>query len=183
MKEGHKYWVVLLATIFLGIIFLVAGMGKLLAQSDSFSPFLFLGFLPVALTHAIYIVIPYTEISLGALLVLGIAIRFITSLSALMITGFIASNLYMIYLGVGTGPCGGCFGYFGSLTAISSLMLDGIMAALVVVILLCCRGGYFNLMPLFLQSVRMPKNTPSLGVSQGLSDMQIYKEVKKGCDS
>lgn len=163
MKEGHKYWVVLLATIFLGIVFLVAGMGKLLAQSNSFSPFLFPGFLPVALTQAIYIVIPYIEIAIGALLVLGIAIRFVTSLSALMITGFIASNLYMIYLGVGTGPCGGCFGYFGSLTAIASLTLDGIMAALVVVILLCCRGSFFNLMPLFLQSVHTPGDIPSLG--------------------
>ena len=163
MKEGHKYWVVLLATIFLGVIFVVAGMGKLLAQSLGFSPFLFPGFLPAAVTQAIYIVIPYIEIAIGALLVFGVAVRFVTSLSALMIAGFVASNLYMIYLGVGTGPCGGCFGYFGSLTAIASLTLDSIMAALVVVILLCCRGGYFNLMPLFLQSVHMPKNTPSLG--------------------
>ena len=173
MREGHKYWVVLLATIFLGMVFLVAGTGKLLAQSDSFSPFVFPGFLPVALIQAIYTVAPYVEIALGILLVLGIAIRLVTVISAKMITGFILSNLYMIYLGVGVKPCGGCFGYFGSLTAISSLMLDGIMAALVVIILLCCRGSFFNLTPWFLQSVHTPGNTPLFGGVQGANRKEV----------
>lgn len=137
MREGYKYWVGTLARIFLGVTFIVAGVGKLLAGSSSFEPFV----LPVVLSQsfgeAIYTGLPYLEIIVGGLLIFGVAIRFATILSALLIMGFMASNILQISLGAGTEPCGGCFGVAGGLTAISALAMNGIMALMVVIIFVC----------------------------------------------
>lgn len=157
MKEGYKYWIGTLALIFLGMIFTVAGVGKLLAGSKAFEPFVSPGFLPQSFVEVIYIGLPYLEIIIGLLLILGILVKFSTSLASLLIIGFIASNILTIYLGGGAEPCGGCFGLLGGLTAISALAMDGIMAVMVAVILVCYRGNFFDISPWFLGERRRPK--------------------------
>lgn len=154
MREGYRYWIGTLAIIFLGVTFIVAGVGKLLAGSSSFEPFV----LPVVLSQSfgevIYSGLPYMEIIVGGLLIFGVAIRFVASLSALLILCFTASNLWRISLGVGAEPCGGCFGVVGGLTAISALAMNGIMALMVVVIFVCYKGSFFNIYPISLRKER-----------------------------
>ncbi len=151
MKQGYKYWIGVLAAIFLGVTFVVAGAGKLFAGSKGFEAFVIPSFLPQALFELIYSWVPYIEITIGGLLLLGIAIKFATCLSGVLIAGFIASNIFTIYIGAGAVPCHGCFGVLGGLTATAALIMDGIMAVMVVAILVCYQGGFFNRTPWFLE--------------------------------
>lgn len=152
MKEGHKYWASVVAMIFLGMIFIIAGMGKLLAGSKAFEPFVSPAFLPQPFVEVIYVGLPYIEIIVGTLLILGVALRFATYLSLALISCFISLNVFVLYSGL--EPCGGCFGVFGGLTAISALILDVIMVGMVAVILVCYRGSFFNIIPMALNERR-----------------------------
>lgn len=154
MKEGYRYWISVFAIIFLGVIFIVAGAGKLLAGSKGFEPFGPLTFLPQSFVEGIGIGFPYIEVIIGGLLILGIAVKFAASFSALLIVGFMASNILAIYLGHGAEPCGGCFGVAGGLSAVSALIIDGIMAAMVAVIAVCYQGSFFNISPMVLREGR-----------------------------
>jgi len=147
----QRYWFGGLAMILLGMTFIVAAIGKLLAGSTAFSLFAFPSFVPESLGKAIYISLPYLELIIGGLLVLGFAIKFAVSLSTLLIIGFATSNILLMNLGM--GECANCFGAVGSFTPIASLFLDGIMAMLVIVILFCYRGSFFNRTPWFLETV------------------------------
>ena len=155
MREDFRYWIGVWAMLFLGVLFIVAGLGKLLAGINGFEPFTALAFLPHSLLDGISMGLPYIEIAIGVLLLLGIAVKFANSCAAFLITGFIVSNLLAIYFGRGAEPCAGCFGVYGSLTAISALLLDGIMAALVVTIAFCYRGSFFDMSPLVLKKARV----------------------------
>ena len=151
MSEKGKYWITVLAIIFLGVTFLVAGVGKVLAGFKGFEPFVFPAFLPQSFIEFSYFGLSYLEIMVGGLLILGIAIRFAASLSAFLVACFIASNILMIYQGGGFEPCSGCFGIVGGLTAIAALAMDGVMATMAVVILICYQGSFFNISPWFLE--------------------------------
>lgn len=148
----QRYWLGGMAMILLGMTFIVAAMGKLLAGSTAFSLFAFPSFVPESLGKAIYLSLPYIELVVGGLLVLGFAVKFAVSLSTLLIIGFAISNILLINLGVAN--CASCFGVAGSFTPTASLFLDGIMALLVMVILFCYRGNFFNRTPWFLETVR-----------------------------
>lgn len=147
----QRYWLGGMAMILLGMTFIVAAMGKLMAGSTAFSLFAFPSFVPESLGKAIYISLPYLELMIGGLLVLGVAIKFAVSLSTLLIIGFAVSNILLINLGV--SECASCFGIAGSLTPIASLFLDGFMTILVLVTLFCYRGSFFNRTPWFLETV------------------------------
>jgi len=144
----RRQWLGIWATLFLGITFVVAGAGKIFAQSDSLEPLLLPEFLSSFLTQSISIVVPYVEIIIGVLLILGIAVKLTTSLSALMIAELVASNVILITLGLATEPCG-CFGGLagGGLSVGVSLVLDGIMAIMVLIIFLFYPGSFSSIKP------------------------------------
>lgn len=144
----RRQWLGIWAALFLGITFVVAGTGKVFAQSDSFEPLLLPEFLPSFLIQAVSVVIPYIEIIIGVLLILGIAVKFSTSFSALMIAGFMVSNIILIVLGLATEPCG-CFGGLagGGLSVGGSLILDGVMVAMVSIIFLFHPGSFSSIRP------------------------------------
>ena len=144
----YRYWIGVLAATLLGMIFTVAGVGKLLSHSSSYEAFLFPSFLPGAVADYAYAVFPYLELTIGLLLICGIAVKFTASLSMGMVACFIASNLYLLSNGVGT--CGECFGVAGGLTVYAALVLDGLMAIMTVIILITYQGKYFNGTPWYL---------------------------------
>jgi len=146
--EKRRYGLGGLAMILLGVTFMVAATGKLMAESTAFDLFTLPVFVPPTMATSIYILLPYVELVVGGLLVLGVTIKFAISLSALLIISFAASNIYLISLG--HEECASCFGVLGSLTPTVSLIIDGIMAAWVVFILLCYKGNFFNKIPWFL---------------------------------
>lgn len=149
--EKRRYWVSGLAMIFLGMFFVVAATGKLLSRSTAFDLFAFPSFVSPAMAEAIYTSIPYIELVVGMLLILGVAVKFATSLSVFLILGFVTSNILLISQGI--QKCANCFGVAGSFTPTASLVLDGIMAVLIVVIFLCHRGSFFSITPWLLGEI------------------------------
>lgn len=145
---SYRYWIGILGATFLGMIFIIAGVGKLLAQPSTYEPFAFWIIHIPAVTDTISAGLPYAEIIIGLLLICGIVTRLATGVSAALIACFAASNLYLLSIGVGI--CGGCFGVAGGLSVYAALTIDGIMAALVLVIFICHRGDDFNISPWFL---------------------------------
>jgi len=140
-----------MAMILRGKTFIVAAMGKILEGTKSFELLAYPSFIPQVIAEVIYISLPAIELGVGLLLVLGIIVKFAVSLSTLLIIGFAVSNILLINLGV--SKCANCFGVAGSLTPIASLFMDGLMAILVMVILFCYRGSFFNKIPWFLETM------------------------------
>ena len=150
--EKYRYLIKVLAMTFLGMLFFIAGLSKLLYESKSFSPFPFLETLPGATFF--YPVLPYIEIAIGLLLINGVLLKLAAIISGSMVAVFIANNLYMIAIGRGFEQCG-CFGMAGGLTYFGALGIDVAMALMVVVIIICQRGSYFNMTPWFLDDMKI----------------------------
>ena len=152
-----KHWLGLGASITLGMIFLVSGIGKLLLQGELFETFFpgFLDFLTLDQTRLLFYVLPYVEIAIGALLIAGFATKLIAALTALLIAAFIASNVWFITHGMGFEPCG-CLGIFdrlfqSKLSTQQSLYIDIAMFALILITLLCYQRSFTSIRPWFLK--------------------------------
>jgi len=92
--------------LLLGITFLVFGASKLPDLGGFSDTVLSYGILPVALAEAYAVVLPWAEVIIGSLLILGLGLRFVAPVAMLVIASLIggtAGNLYL--LGTG-GPCG-----------------------------------------------------------------------------
>lgn len=123
------------AVVSLGLIFIAAGAGKVFAQSAGQEALLLPEFLPPFLVQAVSATLPWIEVTVGILLILGVAVKFTTSFSALMIAGFTISNIILISLGMASEPCG-CFGSVtgGEFSTGAALILDGVMAVMALLI-------------------------------------------------
>lgn len=134
-----------LAAIPLGMVFIVAGIGKLLLGYDAYtsSSFVFQG-----LVRVITIPLAYVELTIGSLLILGVAIRFVASLSIPLISGFAVFNISLIILG--EEACASCFGAIGSFAPTYALILDGLMAMLVAIIIFGYPGKVLDIKPWYL---------------------------------
>ena len=153
--KQYRHWIGVWGVLFLGLIFIAAGTGKLLLQAENVELFIFPDFLPPAFAEAVYVWIPHIELAIGILLISGIAAKFVASLASLLIAGFITSNSLLLKLGMGAEPCG-CFGAAERiaqerLSVIGALYLDGVMVALVMVILFCYQRSFFNIYPWFIK--------------------------------
>ncbi len=154
----YKHWLGLGASITLGMIFLVSGIGKLLLQEgklfETYFPG-FLDFLTLDQTRLLFYGLPYVEIAIGALLIVGFATKLIAALTALLIAAFIASNVWFITHGMGFEPCG-CLGIFdrlfqSKLSTQQSLYLDIAMLVLILITLLCYQRSFTSIRPWFLK--------------------------------
>ena len=143
-----KHKIAGITAVILGIIFVIAGTGKLLLGHTAFT---LPDFVPQVLAEAIYTSLPYIEIVIGGLLISGIAVRFAASLSLLLILCFAVTNIYFINLGA-TG-CSSCFGVFGMLTPVNALIIDGVMYYMALFVACFYKGKFFNLTPWLLESV------------------------------
>ena len=153
----HKNWLGLGASIILGMIFCISGMGKLFAEVELFETSFpgFLDFLTLDQVRLLFHGLPYVELAIGLLLITGFATKLIAALTSLLIAGFIASNVWFITHGMGFEPCG-CLGFFdrlfqSRLTTQQSLYLDMAMLALILITLLCYQRGFTNIYPWFLK--------------------------------
>ena len=144
----YRYWASAVASIILGLVFIFSGVGKLLHQIDFLNILLNNSFLTTFLAHVVAYALPWAELILGALLIAGISVKLMASLSAVIVAGFVASNSWLIAQGRIYEPCG-CFGVFeklvmGELSTIESLIFDIVMFALLLVILFCYPGKFFE---------------------------------------
>ena len=143
----HGYWMKIPVIMNLGMLFIVAGVGKLFYQSSSFAAAPFIETLPGGMLF--YTALPYIEIVIGSLLVIGLLVKFAAASAGVLIIMFASSSLYLVSIGKGFDLCG-CFGMAGRLNYISALGLDVVMAGMVAIIFICHRGGYFNMTPWYL---------------------------------
>ncbi|PKN24361.1 MAG: hypothetical protein CVU64_22285 [Deltaproteobacteria bacterium HGW-Deltaproteobacteria-21] len=147
----------ILAGVILGLIFLVAGFGKLPAQTDAYTILLVIRKEPVLLwlSDYVHIIVPSLELFMGFLLVSGVAAR-LTALASAALTGvFIFNNLWVIRHGVSQDSCG-CFGdaldrLLGGISTMEALYVDFAMLALVFLVSAFYPDKWFSLRPWFLR--------------------------------
>ena len=153
----YRHWLGLGASITLGVIFLVSGIGKLLLQGELFETYFpgFLDFLTLDQTRLLFYGLPYVEIAIGALLIAGVATKLVAALTSLLIAAFIASNVWFITHGMAFKPCD-CLGIFdrlfqSKLSTQQSLYIDIAMLALILITLLCYQRNFTDIRPWFLK--------------------------------
>ena len=152
---SRRNWFAVGAGIILGLIFLVAGLGKLLNQTQSFVIFVFPEFLPTALDRFILRWLPSVETLIGLLLLAGIAARLVASLALALTASLVVNNSILLIQGFGDKPCG-CFGMAENwvqyrLSVAGALYIDIIMLILGIMVVLYYQGKFVNIYPWFLR--------------------------------
>lgn len=134
---GNRY-VLLVARVLLGAIFILAAAGKLPEQAEFVDVVTDRGLLPTGLAIAYGFALPWVELFVGICLVTGLVSRLSAGISLLMIISFIIAN--------GTGvyeweSCE-CFGgdSFILLQKSDALIMDAVMSVLALLILVYGAG-------------------------------------------
>jgi uncharacterized membrane protein YphA (DoxX/SURF4 family) len=160
----YRNWVGVGASLLLGLIFIVAGLGKLLEQAETLEIFYTLpaAFSTPALAGAVSFWLPIIELVVGLLLITSVAAKPVAAFSLALIAGFIATNSWLISQGLGDEPCG-CFGIAETmaqlrLVVINSLYFDVGMLGLGVLILIYYPGKFSTFRPWFLARRKMAKD-------------------------
>jgi len=153
-KHGFRYWLTIGASIVLALVFLTSGLGKLLGQSPFLLSIPYPVFLAPILVNIVNDWLPWGELILGLLLIMGIATQITALLSIVLVASFIFHNSWMVSQGMGYEPCA-CFGLFtqvfqGKLSTIGSLYVDIGLFILALSIYFGYEGRFFNLHPWFL---------------------------------
>lgn len=142
------------ASALLGLIFVIAGLGKLGPQQTEAYMIIFnlpRALLSPTLANYVDLWLPRVELGLGILLILGIAARSLSLFSTALIAAFIFNNSWVISRELGDNPCG-CFGYnsfLGYISTTQALYLDIGMLALAAIILFSYPGSLTTIAPWF----------------------------------
>jgi uncharacterized membrane protein YphA (DoxX/SURF4 family) len=143
-----KKWILLIASIILGIVFISAGMGKILGQSAFL---LNLPSMPAWLRASTENWLPWLELIVGLALVIGVLTRPAALIAIALSAAFMFYNVWMITGGHAYEPCS-CFGAFeivfqGRLSSSVALYVDIGLLALALVVYFLYKGKFFNLKP------------------------------------
>ena len=133
-KSGSIPSVVLILRLLLGGILIAAGIGKIANLSEFAGLVASYGILPWSLSLVYGYLVPWIEILVGCLLILGLFTRPAAGISLLLAFSFLAANIFSFFHKV-EDTCG-CFGQVMPLAHSQSLFLDLLMIALAVPILL-----------------------------------------------
>ena len=142
MVRGYRQWAGVGASMVLGLIFIAASLGKLPPSGpEVLAIILPESFLTPLLVQWVTQWLPWIELVLGSLLIIGVAAKLMAGFSAVLLAAFIYKNGWMIYHGLGDESCG-CFEDFlglplSQLTNTGALYFDIGMLALVAIILFC----------------------------------------------
>jgi uncharacterized membrane protein YphA (DoxX/SURF4 family) len=130
--------------IALGIIFIISGAGKLPEGAAFVDQVEEANILPHALARAYGTALPYVEIVVGALLILGLLSRFAAGIGGLAALSFIIGNSTRLYRGI-YGECG-CFGSIASLqfSTREALIIDCVLLITAIQILIH-KGEFLSL--------------------------------------
>lgn len=149
----------LVASIVIGLLFLIAGTGKFSFGEVPGQTIEFIGhILPTALLtpgliffmYDIFIpyILPCAEMAIGLALLVGLWPRLMAILYILLSLAFMGNNIYAISLGMQKYTSCECFGIweeiFGGLTPVQALGTDIIMIALAVVIITLHPGSIMS---------------------------------------
>ena len=156
----NKHWLAIGASTLLGLVFVAAGLGKLLQPTEAFKifftsyPAYLVDFLTPAFFKAIFTWLPRIELIVGLLLITGIAAKLMAAFSSVLIAAFIANNSWLLSQGLGYEPCSGCFGMLERITqsrlsTVGALYVDIGMLVFVLIILFCYPGNFLTTRPWF----------------------------------
>jgi uncharacterized membrane protein YphA (DoxX/SURF4 family) len=150
-----KRWVVLGSSIFLGLTLLVSGTGKLPGQAE-FVDALLQSFWTPQVAYFVGYCLPWVEVALGVLLIIGVFSRIAAGLSLILTAGFMANNSWAISQGIEQFPqCAQCFGiweeWLGSISPLQALCFDVVLFCLGLIILLLHPGGFLTFRPWFVK--------------------------------
>ena len=148
MQEKFKLvqpWLTLLARLILGGVLIVAGALKVGNLQKSAMSVRAYEMLPIWLANFFGYALPWVEIGIGALLVLGVAVRMMGALGALIMLGFIIAIAQAWARGLSI-DCG-CFGGGGAIDPedtkyLSSILRDIGFLALGVFLYFCPKGRF-----------------------------------------
>jgi putative oxidoreductase len=125
-NRQQRILVIFIPCILLGLVLLVSGAGKLPGQAE-FVDVLLGSFWTPTIAFFISHVLPWIEVILGAVLLLGVFPRIAAVLSLPLIVGFMTNNIWAISQGKTFGSCG-CWGIFeelfGGMTPVQALGMD-----------------------------------------------------------
>lgn len=142
----QRVLIVIVPCVFLGLMLLVAGAGKLPGQTE-FIDALLGSFWTPTVANLIGHGLPWVEVILGALLLLGVFPRITAAVSLPLIAGFMANNAWAISQGKEFGQCG-CFGIleelFGAMTPWQAMGLDIVLIFFALIIILFHPAGFLT---------------------------------------
>jgi len=125
-NRQQRILVIFIPCILLGLVLLVSGAGKLPGQAE-FVDVLLGSFWTPTIAFFISHVLPWIEVILGAVLLLGVFPRIAAILTLPLLAGFMANNIWAISHGKTFGSCG-CWGIFeelfGGMTPVQALGMD-----------------------------------------------------------
>ena len=154
--KRYKHWIGVEAGIVLGLIFVAAGVGKMLHEPEAFRIFLplFPDLLsPIFVAKAVFIWLPRVELVIGLLLVLGIVAKLMATFASVLIVGFITENILLLIQG--HERCPACFGPQLILRTSEALFIDIIMVILVLIIFFGYQRNFLDIRPWFLRRGRI----------------------------
>jgi uncharacterized membrane protein YphA (DoxX/SURF4 family) len=151
----YRYWIAFVASILLALVFLTAGVGKLMGQSAFLLAIPTTYILGFEVSSFIATWLPWLELVLGLCLLVGIFPQIAAGVSTLLVAAFIMHNGWMIGQGLGYEPCG-CLGvldqvFGGKLSTIGSLYVDIGLIVLALAVYFCYPGRLLNTRPWFLR--------------------------------
>lgn len=133
--RGNRY-LTIASRLLLGAIFIVAGAGKL-GQPGQFAKVVAdIGILPPNWAHVYGLMLPWAEVIVGLLIVLGLLLRLSVGAGMVMTLGFVVANIYTL-LRSRDAYCPSCFGELDilALPIPAALTIDIVMLLLATYIL------------------------------------------------
>jgi len=154
-RVDGKGLVILGASVLLGLTLLVSGSGKLPGQTE-FIDILLQSFWTPPVAYFIGYCLPWVEIILGVLLLVGSLPRIAAGLCLPLIAGFIANNSWALSQGMEQFPeCGQCFGileeWLGAISPLQALSLDIVLFCLALIVLLFHPSDFLSFRPWFIK--------------------------------
>ena len=156
LKTGwQRNFIALGPSTFLGLTLLASGTGKIPGQTE-FIDALLQSFWTPTMAYLIGYCLPWGEIALGILLLLGVLPRIAAALCLPLTAGFMASNSWAVSQGVEQFPeCAYCFGIWeellGAMSPLQALCFDIVLFCLALVILLFHPSGFLDFRPWFIK--------------------------------
>ncbi|MDD5703116.1 MAG: SBBP repeat-containing protein, partial [Dehalococcoidales bacterium] len=128
----------LLVRLCLGSVLIISAITKLPDLKEFVQIVGSYNLLPVGLSQIYGYTLPWAELTLGIMLILGIALRHVAAVAFLMVLSFLTANIYAIFQGGNMGESCGCFGTAFPLSNTGSLVFD-IAMILALVLLMTAR--------------------------------------------
>lgn len=142
-KDAQKYWIGVIACFLLGLVLILAGIGKLFANLPNETEFLEQLAPVFSVTDweasTIAYILPWVEILAGMLLILQVFPAMTSVILCVpLCLGFATNNLWMILSGKEYEACNLCFGeleiLLGSMTPTQALIFDVVLFLLILVV-------------------------------------------------